>query len=30
MLFIHRLDEITIYGDFAANGYIATPTLPPN
>jgi predicted RNase H-like nuclease len=28
MVFAHRRDEITIYGDFPANGYIATPTLP--
>lgn len=24
----HRPDDITIYGDFPANGYILTPTLP--
>jgi predicted RNase H-like nuclease len=28
MMFAHRRDEITIYGDFPANGYIATPALP--
>ncbi|WP_287041504.1 hypothetical protein [Mycobacterium sp.] len=24
----HRPDDVTIYGDFPANGYILTPTLP--
>ncbi|WP_205873503.1 DUF429 domain-containing protein [Mycobacterium camsae] len=28
MMFAHRRAEITIYGDYPANGYIATPTLP--
>jgi predicted RNase H-like nuclease len=25
----HRPDDVTIYGDYPANGYILTPTLPP-
>jgi predicted RNase H-like nuclease len=29
-LYAHRRpDDVTIYGDFPANGYILTPTLPP-
>lgn len=30
MVFAYRRDQITIYGDFPENGYIATPTLPPH
>lgn len=28
MIFANRRDQITVYGNFPANGYIATPTLP--
>jgi hypothetical protein len=30
MMFAYRRDEIMIYGDFPANGYIATRKLPPD
>jgi hypothetical protein len=30
MMFAYHQDDIAIYGDFPANGYIATPKLPPD
>lgn len=30
MMFVTNCHEMTVYGDFPANGYIVTPTLPPD